>query len=336
MGRRVTGRAMRRSILGSATVCASALAIWMTITGRDSSIPFVSLMYDGVTAIDRQVDGKWQQRELAFLKSIHDRIQIELQNQSQGSASLQRENRLILDAMADVAKTMSSNNIPADVKVLLAGSRLTSDDAIGSLIEAIVPKTPLELSAEGAEGLGANYSTDPAPLAAAMAVIEQASAEPVELAVTPTSQLPHAEPHLSPSQTQREVTILHAEKTDRGYRIRVPADALFGTEDTTLDAADPNLSQVLELIREMQPREIVVLGHTDASKTRDADLTLSKERARAVFNWLKAHGVDNERHLVARGYGGSRPVATNENADGSDNPTGRAQNRRIEILLRRQ
>lgn len=85
----------------------------------------------------------------------------------------------------------------------------------------------------------------------------------------------------------------------------------------------------------MQPREIVVLGHTDASKTRDADLALPKERARAVSNWLKAHGVDDQRDLVARGYGGARPIAPNENADGSDNPTGRAQNRRIEILLRR-
>ena len=63
----------------------------------------------------------------------------------------------------------------------------------------------------------------------------------------------------------------------------------------------------------MQPREIVVLGHTDASKTRDADLALSKERARAVSNWLKAHGVDDQRDLVARGQAApalSRPTKT--------------------------
>ena len=39
--------------------------------------------------------------------------------------------------------------------------------------------------------------------------------------------------------------------------------------------------------------------------------------------------------IVEKGYGRSRPVAPNHNADGSDSPEGRQQNRRIEIYLRR-
>ena len=202
------------------------------------------------------------------------------------------------------------------------------------LVAGLDPKTSLGLPPESGEG-PSNPSVDPAPLATAAAAIDEVSIEtPVVLAPTPTSEPPQVRPQISPPQTKLEDT-LHTEKTDRGLRIRVPADALFGTERDTLDAADPSLSKALELIRAMQPREIIVLGHTDASKTRDADLALSKERARAVSNWLKAHGVDDQRDLIARGYGGSRPIAPNENADGSDNPTGRAQNRRIEILLRR-
>ena len=37
--------------------------------------------------------------------------------------------------------------------------------------------------------------------------------------------------------------------------------------------------------------------------------------------------------LDATGYGESKPVAPNENADGSDNPAGRALNRRVEIFI---
>jgi len=310
---------MRWAILGSVTACTGALVILLAITGpTNGTISFVSSAYDRVTAVGRQDEDRWQERELTFLKSIHDRIQIELRHQSDGAASLQKENRLILEAMAEVAKTMSSDNVPADVKMLVADLDL---------------KTSLGLPPESGEG--PSTSVHPAPLATAAAAIDEVSIETsVVLAPTPTSEPPQVRPQISPPQTKLEDT-LHTEKTDRGLRIRVPADALFGTERDTLDAADPSLSKALELIRAMQPREIIVLGHTDASKTPAADLALSKERARAVSNWLKAHGVDDQRDLIARGYGGSRPIAPNENADGSDNPTGRTQNRRIEILLRR-
>jgi outer membrane protein OmpA-like peptidoglycan-associated protein len=43
-------------------------------------------------------------------------------------------------------------------------------------------------------------------------------------------------------------------------------------------------------------------------------------------------GVERDR-MSARGFGESRPVAPNTKPDGSDNPAGRAQNRRVEILL---
>ena len=37
--------------------------------------------------------------------------------------------------------------------------------------------------------------------------------------------------------------------------------------------------------------------------------------------------------IVERSYGRTRPVAPNRNPDGSDNPEGRAQNRRVELTL---
>ena len=74
-----------------------------------------------------------------------------------------------------------------------------------------------------------------------------------------------------------------------------------------------------------------VYGHTDSISDEAFNLQLSQERADAVVAELKKDGVSST--LDATGYGESKPVAPNENADGSDNPSGRALNRRVEIFI---
>jgi outer membrane protein OmpA-like peptidoglycan-associated protein len=116
----------------------------------------------------------------------------------------------------------------------------------------------------------------------------------------------------------------------------LPADELFGAAPDTLDASsDPLLAQLAELIAKTRPREVVVVGHTDSVGTDDDNLLLSQERAHVVAAWLAARAAKRGPHFVEQGYGRTRPVAPNHKADGSDNPEGRAQNRRIETLLRR-
>ena len=129
---------------------------------------------------------------------------------------------------------------------------------------------------------------------------------------------------------------LHA-RTYRGLRIVLPADALFGSAPDTLDAnADPLLAQLAELIAKTRPREVEVAGHTNSVGTDADNLTLSKERAHAVAAWLEAHAPKRRPRFVEQGFGRTRPVRPNHKSDGSDNPEGRAQNRRIEVLLRRR
>ena len=67
-----------------------------------------------------------------------------------------------------------------------------------------------------------------------------------------------------------------------------------------------------------------ISGHTDDVGSDDANLDLSTRRAEAVREALVAKGVPAER-LVTRGYGESRPVASN------DTEEGRSTNRRIEV-----
>jgi outer membrane protein OmpA-like peptidoglycan-associated protein len=67
-----------------------------------------------------------------------------------------------------------------------------------------------------------------------------------------------------------------------------------------------------------------VQGHTDNAATPAQNLALSDARARAVVAWLTGHGVAPAR-LVARGYGDTKPLESNETDDG------RVKNRRIQL-----
>lgn len=72
---------------------------------------------------------------------------------------------------------------------------------------------------------------------------------------------------------------------------------------------------------------IEVQGHTDNVNTDAYNLKLSEERANAVKNYLVTkHGIESER-LITKGYGESKPVASN------DTEEGRAKNRRVEFLI---
>jgi len=51
---------------------------------------------------------------------------------------------------------------------------------------------------------------------------------------------------------------------------------------------------------------------------------LSRERSRAVADWLSARGVPAEQ-IIAKGYGATQPIADNATE------SGRSQNRRIEV-----
>lgn len=81
------------------------------------------------------------------------------------------------------------------------------------------------------------------------------------------------------------------------------------------------------------PQIIIELSsHTDSKGTDAYNLKLSQERAKSVVDYMIEKGIDSRR-LKDAGYGESRPIAPNTNEDGSDNPDGRALNRRTEFEI---
>jgi outer membrane protein OmpA-like peptidoglycan-associated protein len=71
---------------------------------------------------------------------------------------------------------------------------------------------------------------------------------------------------------------------------------------------------------------IEIAGHTDSTGVRARNISLSQARAAAVRAYLATKGVAGDR-LVAKGYGPDRPLASNKT------PSGRAQNRRVELNM---
>jgi OmpA-OmpF porin, OOP family len=102
---------------------------------------------------------------------------------------------------------------------------------------------------------------------------------------------------------------------------------------TLTQAAMEAIDTTLLLILSNNPELVVELSsHTDNIGSDQANNSLSQKRAESVVKYLISKGI-NEKSLVAKGYGESKPIADNQNGDGSDNPENRQKNRRTEFKI---
>ena len=90
-----------------------------------------------------------------------------------------------------------------------------------------------------------------------------------------------------------------------------------------------------EMVKEIKAMDsdVIIRGYTDSKGTDEYNDRLSLRRAEAVRDKLTEFGLESGRVLKVEGMGKRNPVAPNTNKDGSDNPAGRALNRRIELEL---
>ena len=94
---------------------------------------------------------------------------------------------------------------------------------------------------------------------------------------------------------------------------------------------DPDSAGLLDRLTETALRcptaDIEIAGHTDADGEDAFNQALSEKRAQAVMDYLVKAGLPAGR-FTATGYGSTQPVASN------DTDEGKAQNRRIDFLVR--
>ncbi|QDA60317.1 PA14 domain-containing protein [Hymenobacter jejuensis] len=103
---------------------------------------------------------------------------------------------------------------------------------------------------------------------------------------------------------------------------------LYFTQSTAtlLPTSRPVLNALARTLREQPALRMEIAGHTDNVGEAALNLRLSEQRARVVRQYLVQQGIDSVR-LTARGYGGMRPVADNQD------PKQRPRNRRVEVVV---
>jgi outer membrane protein OmpA-like peptidoglycan-associated protein len=122
--------------------------------------------------------------------------------------------------------------------------------------------------------------------------------------------------------------IAQVKEEARGMVITLSGQVLFVTgKAELLPAAQDQLDQVAKAIKDQgEIKPMVVEGYTDSVGSDATNLKLSKDRADAVRNYLISKGVPADK-ISSVGKGKANPVASN------DTPDGRANNRRVEIVI---
>lgn len=110
--------------------------------------------------------------------------------------------------------------------------------------------------------------------------------------------------------------------------LRLPAPIPFAVgRAELLPESAPTLEQILAILRDHPDiRVLSIEGHTSDEGTEAFNLRLSRQRARAVYEWLVERGVDRRR-LRHEGFGLTRPLVAN------DSEENRRRNRRVEFRI---
>jgi OmpA-OmpF porin, OOP family len=116
---------------------------------------------------------------------------------------------------------------------------------------------------------------------------------------------------------------------EKDGKVVISGGILFETDSAKLAPSAADLvSRISEVMKKNPNLKISVVGYTDSTGDYNYNIQLSERRARAFVDALVKDGVAANR-LTGVGVGPQSPVATN------DTPEGRAQNRRVELVLMR-
>lgn len=88
-----------------------------------------------------------------------------------------------------------------------------------------------------------------------------------------------------------------------------------------------DLNRLVKILNDNASMQIEIQGHTDNQGSEDTNNKLSNNRAKAVYDYLISKGINASR-LTYKGYGESKPIASNETS------SGKQLNRRVEFLIK--
>jgi outer membrane protein OmpA-like peptidoglycan-associated protein len=241
------------------------------------------------------------------------------------AAQAQRLNALRDDLRRELARlegTLATAPAPAGAPPPAAAAPGAPAAAPGAVLPPTAALRDAAAAARTVTGAPAPPATDPLLLqverevAAAEAALDEARAE---------ARLRQAVADVA----SRQPVFLEAAETVRGPGL-VLRDAAFTPDGLRPgDASRGALDAVAELLQAHPDRTVFVQAHVDGGRSELESQRLSELRAEAVRSMLVRAGVAPDR-VLAVGYGHGRPAAR------GDTEAGRAQNRRVEIVLGRE
>jgi outer membrane protein OmpA-like peptidoglycan-associated protein len=109
--------------------------------------------------------------------------------------------------------------------------------------------------------------------------------------------------------------------------LNMPGNITFATGSSNINADFyPVLNSVALVVNKYEKTYIDIVGYTDNVGAAEMNQRLSEARASSVARYLEAQKVLSQR-IITSGRGMNNPIASNST------PQGRAQNRRVEIVL---
>lgn len=121
-------------------------------------------------------------------------------------------------------------------------------------------------------------------------------------------------------------SVAETNESARGVIVSLPG-ILFDLNKATLKIpAQLTVAKLAGILMVFQNMNLSIEGYTDSTGTDELNMRLSTDRARAVYDFLKAQGIPESR-MRYQGFGSDRPVAPN------DTEPNRARNRRVEVVL---
>ena len=187
-----------------------------------------------------------------------------------------------------------------------------------------------QAAAQAKSDMAANQAASAAALAAS-----QADAENARLAALAENEQARNDAALQSDREKQELRsklveqlnlILETRDSARGLIVNM-SDVLFDSGKFTLrPGAREKLAKLSGVVLAYPSLQLAVEGHTDNVGSNEYNMNLSDNRANSVRDYLIQQGIIASS-VRARGFGESRPVATNDTA------AGRQENRRVELIV---
>ena len=125
-------------------------------------------------------------------------------------------------------------------------------------------------------------------------------------------------------------TLASLKEEERGLVLTLTGSVLFGSAKSDLmPSARVKLDQVASALLAIKARNLIIEGHTDSQGSDAFNQNLSQSRSDSVRDYLVQRGYPAS-NIQSHGRGEGSPIAKNNSAEG------RANNRRVEIIIEQQ